>query len=110
MSLQNMGNIIAERALTLLEDNGNTRQVSVRLGEPQASPNHDEYHCSIQFVGLGDEKVRQIFGIDAFQALQLTLRYISFRPHHYRKESNLILYAWEQGDDMGFPEYPQDKS
>jgi hypothetical protein len=105
-----MGDIIAERALTLLEDNGNSRQVFVRLGKPQSSPQGDEYHCPIQIVGIGGEKIRQIFGIDAFQALQLTLRYISFSLHHYRKESNLILYAWEQGDDMGFPEYPQDES
>jgi len=110
MGFASMGEVIAERALTVLQGDGYTKQVFVRLGKPQSSPQGDESYCPIQFVGLGDERIRQIFGIDTFQALQLTLRYISFRLHHYRKESNLILYAWEQGDDMGFPEYPQDKS
>lgn len=109
MDLGNMGDIIAERALTLLEDSGSSRQVFVRLGKPQSSPQGDESCCPFQIIGIGDEKVRHVFGIDAFQALQLTVRYISFRLHHCRNESNLILYAWEQGDDMGFPEYPQDE-
>jgi hypothetical protein len=109
MVLGSMGEIIAERVLTLLQDNGNATQVFVRLGKPQASSEGDEYYCPFQVVGIGDEKVRQISGIDAFQALQLTLRVISFKLHHYRKQSKVVLYCWERGDDMGFPEDPQDK-
>lgn len=109
MGFASMGEIIAERVLTLLHDDGNTTQVFVRLGKAQASPEGDEYYCPFQIVGVGDEKVRQIFGIDAFQALQLTLRAISFKLHYHRRQSNLVLYCWEQGDDMGFPEDPRDK-
>jgi len=105
MSLAVMRDVIAERTLTLSEGKGNARQVFVRLGKPEESPQHDEYHCPIQIVGLGDDKVHMVFGVDAFQALQLALRCISFELHHYRKESNLVLYCWEQGDDMGFPEF-----
>ena len=110
MDLDDISDIIAERALTLLDESGNARKVLVRLGRPQQSPDGDEYSCLVQLVGLGDGQPDRIYGVDAFQALQLTLKYISFRLHHYRKESNLTLYCWEQGDDMGFPdEYPQQK-
>jgi hypothetical protein len=109
MASGNIGEVIAERVLTLVHENGDTTKVSVRLGKPQASPDGDEAHCACQITGIGDEKVHEIFGIDAFQALQLALRYISFRLHHYRKRSDNAIYAWERGDDMGFPEDPRDQ-
>jgi hypothetical protein len=109
MSVGTLGEIIAERVLTLVDENGGTAQVFVRLGKPQASPDSDEFHCTCQIVGIGDEKVHEIFGVDAFQALQLTFRYISFKHHHYRKRRNVALFAWERGDNMGFPEDPRDK-
>ena len=109
MASRIMGDIIAERVLSLVQEDGSPTQVFVRLGKPQASPEGNEYYSSFQIDGIGDEKIRQIFGIDAFQALQLTLRAISFKLHHCRKESNLLLYAWGQGDDMGFPLHPGDE-
>jgi hypothetical protein len=45
MSLGTLGEIIAERVLTLVDENGGTAQVFVRLGKPQASPNGEEFHC-----------------------------------------------------------------
>jgi Domain of unknown function (DUF6968) len=96
--------VIAEKTLTLLESDGSSRLVLVRLGKPERSPQADNYYCPFQFVGLGSEKVHRIFGLDAFQALQLAQRTISVLLHHYRKESNLVLYWLERGDDMGFPE------
>jgi hypothetical protein len=95
--------VIAERTLTLLEENSKKRHVYVRLGKPEESHDQTDYSCPIQIVGLEDDNVKQIFGVDAFQALQLALRYISFRLHHCRKD-NLALYCWEEGDDMGFPD------
>jgi hypothetical protein len=109
MASRIMGEIIAERVLNLVHENGNTTQVFVRMGKPQASPKGDDFHCTCQIAGIGDEKIHEIFGIDAFQALQLTLRDIAFQLHYYRKESNQVLYAWDRGDDMGFPLRPGDE-
>jgi hypothetical protein len=106
MSPDTLNDLIAERTLTLLETNGNLKQVIVRLGKPQTSPLGSEYYCEVQIVGLGNERASRIFGIDAFQALELSLKYISFRLHHTREESSLTLYCWEEGDDMGFPPLP----
>lgn len=49
-----MGEIIAERALNLVHENGGTTQVFVRSGKPQASPRGDEFHCTCQIAGIGD--------------------------------------------------------
>ncbi len=109
MSKGTLGEILAERVLTLGDENGGTAQVFVRLGKPQSSPIGDEFHCTGQIVGIGDERIHEIFGIDAFQALQLTLRYISIKLRDFRKRHKVALYAWEREDEMGFPEDPRDK-
>ena len=50
-----MHNVIAERTLTLLEPDGSARQVFVRLGKPEESLQHDDYHCPVQIIGLGEK-------------------------------------------------------
>ena len=106
MTAEAINEIIAERTLTRLARNGNRKQVVVRLGKPQPSSLAEDYYCPVQIVGLGTTKVSKIIGLDAFQSLQRALKYISFRLQHSREKSGLILYCWEQGDDMGFPEVP----
>lgn len=101
--------VIAERTLTVEEENGNSRKICVRLGKPQPSSSEpSEYYCPLQIAGLGDERVDKIFGVDAFQALHLSLRYIALRLNGYRKKSKCAIYWWDKGDDMGFPEPPAD--
>jgi len=55
-----------------------------------------------QILGLGDGKVMRIYGLDAFQALQLGLRFVSTLLHHHRREAKGGIYWLEPGDDMGF--------
>jgi hypothetical protein len=105
MTANALEHVIAERALTLIDENGNSRTLSVTLGRPEQS-SENEYCCPFRIVGLGDERVEKIYGMDAFQALQLTLRFIAFRLNRYRKESKSEVYWCERGDDMGFPEPP----
>jgi hypothetical protein len=50
------------------------RTAELRIGEPQTFDK--DAFCPVQLVGIGDEKVRPIFGVDRVQALQLALRYL----------------------------------
>jgi len=93
--------VIAERRLNLVAEDGQIREALVRLGAPKRVSD-DEYSCTFQIVGLGDDKPRPIYGSDAFHALELTLKLISFLLKHYRDQANGQLYWLEPGDDMGF--------
>ncbi len=95
---------IAERRLTLITGTGEVREIVVRIGKPERSPDHGEFACECQIVGLGVGSVRRIYGLDAFQSLQLTLRFISTMLNHYRQEAGGRIYWQEPGDDMGFAE------
>jgi hypothetical protein len=52
--------------------------------------------------GVEEGKVRRVYGLDAFQTLQLVLRLISTLLNHYRREAKDRVYWLEPGDDMGF--------
>jgi hypothetical protein len=96
--------MIAERRLTLISDGGEVRNVVVRIGRPEPSPDRAEFFCECQIFGLDEGKVMRIYGLDAFQSLQLALRFISSLLNHHRKEANGRMYWQEPGDDMGFAE------
>ena len=104
MASGNLEELIAERRLTLISNSGELQEIVVRIGKPARSPDHAEFACEYQIAGLGEGSVRRIYGVDAFQSLQLTLRFISNMLNHYRQESEGRLYWLEPGDDMGFIE------
>jgi hypothetical protein len=92
-------NLIARRRLAV---EGSRSKVAVELGKPFK----DEgcYTCQIR-LKFGKLSIdREIHGVDAFQSLELALKII---PTFLRHEKRLPLgrmYAFEKGDDMGFPE------
>jgi hypothetical protein len=91
-----MDAVIAERRLTF--GSGPTaKEVKVMLGKPMESADKADHYCEIQILGVGDEKVRPIYGLDSMQALQLALRFISQQLAKYEKE-----LRWVENKDIGF--------
>lgn len=96
--------MIAERRLTLISDAGEAREIVVRIGKPARSPDHADFACECQIAGFGESSVKRIYGLDAFQSLQLALKFISMMVNHYSQEAGGRIYWQEPGDDMGFVE------
>ena len=71
-----LGRVVATRRLWLHGRPSTT--VELRIGTPR-EVDQDAY-CPVQLVGLGDEKVRPIFGVDTVQALQLAQHAARGRP------------------------------
>ena len=105
MKLDDVGEIIAIRKLSLLGDDGETSQVLVLLGMPKQSPGYPDYYCPYQFKGAGSEAVIYMCGIDAFQALQLAMRSLGSELDvlNGRLGGNL---RWE-GDEKGWLGFPE---
>jgi hypothetical protein len=103
MDLQSMGEVIATRRLFLLDDPD--REVLVQLGKLQKTAGEDDYSCSAQIIGIGDERVRRVFGFDAFQAIQLTMRFIGTRLVALNEENGGRL-RWEGDEHGGFGFFP----
>ena len=104
MKLESIGEVIAERRLSVA---GNPSvNIVVRMGKPQPLPEalgNDQF-CPIQIIGVGDERVRYAAGIDAFQAIQLGMRSIAVNLLVIKRDYGLDL-RWEGDEhgDLGFP-------
>jgi len=68
-----LGRVIATRRFRLRGDARRTAEL--RIGAPRDIKGNA--YCPVQLVGIGDEKVRPIYGVDRVLALQLAvLRYL----------------------------------
>jgi hypothetical protein len=93
-------NLIAKRELTVERSK---KKVSVEIGRPFKD---DRCHtCPIR-ITFGEKVVMQFesHGVDAFQSLELALKIIPTFLRHTTRLPLGRMYAWEKGDDMGFPE------
>ena len=107
MRIDSLGEVIATRSLTLLENQAPPTEVLVSLGKPQPTPGHSDYYCPYQIKGAGSEKVKHSCGVDPFQALQLALSTLAVELEVLNKELGGRL-RWECDDkgDLGFPTRP----
>lgn len=66
-----LGRVVATRRFELHAEVD--RVVELRIGTPKAMA--QDAYCPVQLLGIGDERIKPVFGVDTFQALQLAFRY-----------------------------------
>ena len=104
MKLEDIGETIAVRKLSLLRDDGPPLEVLALLGRPKQLPDHCDYYCPYQIKGVGAETVRYTSGIDTFQALQLGIRSLAGDLETLNRHMGGNL-RWE-GDEKGSLGFP----
>ena len=72
MRLESVGTVLAERTLDLATSDG-AREVRVLIGVPLPIPRSVDFYCTYQIVGLSDEGVRYVEGVDGAQAVYLAM-------------------------------------
>ncbi|HEX8242156.1 MAG TPA: hypothetical protein VF541_01625 [Longimicrobium sp.] len=100
---QQLTDVIAERTLELMKPGSDAAaEVRVRVGRPFKDPDPEgDWICPVQILGIGDEEVTDIYGIDAIQALILGLQIIGTQLAAAAR-SGLEL-RWFESPDLGFP-------
>ena len=103
-------NLIARRDLAV---DGSRSKVSVEIGRPFEDDRC--FTCQIRMTSGKKVIQREIHGVDAFQSLELALKMIPTFLRHTEQLPLGRMYAFEKGDDMGFPEtnwpkYPGDEA
>jgi hypothetical protein len=104
MKIEELGEVMAARELSLSEGDADPKTVMVRLGMPRQFPDSSSYYVPFQITGIGSEKIRYAGGVDAIQAIQLAMKTIGFYLNKHNDEVGGGL-KWEAGDagDFGFP-------
>ena len=100
-----LGEIIAIRELSLIDESGVGRRVEVRIGKPTQFPDSTDYYAPFQITGIGSEKVLCAGGVDALQALQGVMVVVGAQLQALNSQHGGRL-RWE-GDStggFGFPD------
>jgi hypothetical protein len=102
MQLNTIGQVFITRTLKL--SHPISTDVTIAIGKPQTFPDSQDYYCSFQMMGLGDEKVNWAGGIDEVQALLLALEQIGIRLSETEEYKQGHL-SWIGSDErnLGFP-------
>jgi hypothetical protein len=91
-----LGHVVASRQLRLPGEP--KRTVTVRIRLPRRLRNGWDWGCPVEITGLDAPKIRYLFGVDAFQALQLGLDYIAIRT----STAGVRPFWFEPEDGTGF--------
>jgi len=87
-----LGEVIAVRKLSCIDIPH--REVLVKMGQPRQTPGDVEFCCRYQILGIGSANVHGICGVDAFQALQLTMEFIGLELERLSKLEGVRLH-WD---------------
>jgi len=99
MKLDSVGQALGNRILDLKDG----RAANVIIGMPQRFPDgNDDFFCPFQIVGMGDERIRYAGGVDALQAVWLTLTMIG-TILETSSEGQSGSLSWLGQSDLGFP-------
>jgi uncharacterized protein DUF6968 len=95
--------IVATRELCLDEE-GESQRVTVNLGRPRMG-SAGNWCCEYQIVGLGDDDVYSVIGVDGVQALDLVLHAIGPALENTPAAQQGRLRLDKTGTDFGFPTF-----
>ena len=98
MDILEIGESIAERTLVM-----GAEEVVVTIGKPRPFDDGEDYFCPYSIEYAGQKKVSYAGGMDAVQALQLTMKKIGADLSHLAKTQG-VLIAWlpDSPGDTGF--------
>jgi len=99
MEVIELGTLIAQRELELIDEGGTKSTIVVRIGMPKKFTDSSDFYAPYMICGIGGEEVWYAAGIDAVQALQLSLKMIGAELNAFRLKLNVDI-KWE-GDDNG---------
>lgn len=81
------------------------REVRVDIGQPRKEADQSDYLCPYRIAGIGDERIRYAVGIDAVQALLLTMKKIGadLYTSAEMRGRDLVWVGGSEPGDLGFP-------
>jgi hypothetical protein len=98
---ESLGKVIAKGELTV-SGRGWSRKVTLLIGKPRKTPGQQEYYCPYQIRGMGTDRIKRAYGIDSFQALQLTIRALAAELEKLGRDAGGRLHWLGEADDFKF--------
>lgn len=93
--------VLATRTFEL-EDAGVVHPVTVLIGTPRRIPGGADFYCPYQVIGLGDETIRRVEGVDEAQAIYIAMEAVGTRLA-MTEEARAGRLTWYGQTSLGFP-------
>jgi hypothetical protein len=95
-----LGSVTFERIFESQDEKGNLGSITLRIGNPfliEASNSSLRWHCLFQLIGIGRENVATAPGIDAIDAMLVSLRIAEVLLKSYsRAQATKITWLGEE--------------
>ncbi len=102
-----LGEVVAERQVEAVAEDGTRAPVVLRIGKPLPDPlPGGDWFCPHQILGLGDEAVRASFGIDSLQAFLLSVYGMRLTLRERAAAASVTL-DWPGQPDLGLKVEPE---
>jgi len=100
MELNTVGEVIATRIFKLKND----KTVTAVIGKPKEFPEGNDYYCPYQIIGIGNEKIKRAGGVDAIQAIMLTLERIGIELYTSDEyKTGVLMWDCATEKELGLP-------
>lgn len=94
---------IAQRRYDGIGHDGVRHEVVVTIGQPVSDPRvGGDWSCAYQIQGIGNDLTSKAYGVDAIQALWLTLQKVGMELRHIMAARQMRL-TWLDDDEIGLP-------
>ncbi|MDP4505203.1 DUF6968 family protein [Nonomuraea turcica] len=103
-----LGDVVAERQLEAVAEDGARTPVTVRIGRPRPDrlSSHGDWRCPHQIAGLGEERAGAAFGVDSLQALLLSVHKLRLELARRAQDARVRL-DWLDQPDLGLKVDPE---
>ncbi|AEB45605.1 DUF6968 family protein [Micromonospora maris] len=100
--MSGLGEVVAERRIVVIDPEGVTSELVVRLGKPDPDPlsHHGDWGCPFQVEGLGEDSVQTAYGVDSLQALLLAAYRVRLLLAEHAEQTSARL-DWLGQPDFG---------
>ncbi|RUL94993.1 hypothetical protein [Verrucosispora sp. FIM060022] len=100
--MSGLGEVVAERRIVVIDPEGVTSELVVRLGKPYPDPlsHHGDWGCPFQVEGLGEDSVQTAYGVDSLQALLLAAYRVRLLLAEHAEQTSARL-DWLGQPDFG---------
>ena len=99
-----LGDTTVNRIFESVDSNGNSVAIELRLGKPymvSESNSSLKWRCPYQIIGIGMENVKEGQGIDAIDAMLVSLRFAEAHLKSYGRTQGKKI-TWLGEEDLGF--------
>jgi len=94
--VKELGQVIAQRKLSFVKDDGSSELVTLKVGLPSPCDEPEAYICPYELSSDSHTKLFGMVGVDTIQALELSVKTLKVELDHWEKKFKGKFYFLDE--------------